>query len=348
MSEHRSFALAGAQPQYGPDKVVDVLHIDLVLRPDPVAKTLHGVCTQTVEAIEDGVATVVLDAVDLDVQAVTAGADALAFTSTSRSLTVVFARPLAARERLSFAVTYRVIAPRRGLYFIERPQQVWTQSQDQDARFWFPCFDHPVDKQTTSSTIVVPKGLFALGNGELVERRDDGDTTIFRYEQRVPHPTYLVTMVVGDFAEIRQAHARFPVWYYVERGREADGERAFGNTPRMIECFERVIGVPYAYERYGQIAVADFIFGGMENTTATTQTDRTLHDARAHLDFTSDPLVSHELAHQWFGDLALAEADQRERSFVEATPLQFGVDKGVERGTRGDNAAPALVRIAHG
>ena len=67
--------------------------------------------------------------------------------------------------------------------------------------------------------------------------------------------------------------------------------------------FEQRTGVPYPYARYSQIAVSDFIFGGMENTTATTQTDRTLHDATAHLDFSSDPLVSHELAHQWFGDL---------------------------------------------
>ena len=78
---------------------------------------------------------------------------------------------------------------------------------------------------------------------------------------------------------------------------------SFGKTPQMIDVFETRIGVPYPYARYSQIAVADFIFGGMENTAATTQTDRTLHDERAHLDFTSDPLVSHELAHQWFGDL---------------------------------------------
>ena len=71
----------------------------------------------------------------------------------------------------------------------------------------------------------------------------------------------------------------------------------------MIDLFERKIGVPYPYARYSQIAVSDFIFGGMENTAATTQTDRTLHDETAHLDFSSDPLVSHELAHQWFGDL---------------------------------------------
>ena len=71
----------------------------------------------------------------------------------------------------------------------------------------------------------------------------------------------------------------------------------------MVDVFERTIGVPYPYERYSQIAVADFLFGGMENTTATTQTDRVLHDERAHLDYSADYLASHELAHQWFGDL---------------------------------------------
>ena len=53
----------------------------------------------------------------------------------------------------------------------------------------------------------------------------------------------------------------------------------------MIQFFERAIGVPYPYAKYAQVAVSDFIFGGMENTSATTQTDSTLHDARAHLDF---------------------------------------------------------------
>ncbi len=303
MSEHRPFALAGARPQYSPDKVVDVVHIDLLLRPEFATKTLNGMCTQTVQAIEDGVRSVRLDAVDLDISNVALGEEALGFEATSRSLTVRFARPLAAGERVSFAIAYRTVAPRRGLYFIDQPRQLWTQSQDQDARFWFPCFDHPTDKQSTSSTIVVPRGLFALSNGRLVSRNDVGDTTVFRYEQRVPHATYLMTLVAGDFAEIQQPHARLPVWYFVERGREDDGERAFGNTPAMIDCFESVIGVPYAYDRYSQIAVANFIFGGMENTSATTQTDRTLHDERAHLDFSSDPLVSHELAHQWFGDL---------------------------------------------
>ncbi len=94
-----------------------------------------------------------------------------------------------------------------------------------------------------------------------------------------------------------------PVLYYCPPGREEDTKRAFGKTPQMIEFFSKKLGVPYAYAKYSQVAAIDFIYGGMENTSCTTQTALTLHDERAHLDFSSDPLVAHELAHQWFGDL---------------------------------------------
>ena len=305
MSESRPFALPGARPQYGPDKVVDVLHVDLRLEPDLRARRLDGVCTTSVRAIEDGVARLTLDACDLDVASVTRTDGApLAFRSTSRSLEVTLDPPLRAGDELAFAVTYSVVEPRRGMYFIDHePRHVWTQSQDTDARFWFPCFDYPAEKQTTTTTIVVPKGTFALGNGALTERRDDGDRTTFTYDQRIPHATYLMTMVAGPFTEAGQRHPRVPMFVYTLPGREADGERAFGHTPTMLDVFEATTGVPYPYARYSQIAVADFVFGGMENTSATTQTDRVLHDERAHLDYSADYLAAHELAHQWFGDL---------------------------------------------
>ncbi len=304
MSGRLPFALPGARAQYGPDRVVRVEHIDLWLRPVFASKTLHGRVTTRVRAIEDGVATLRLDAVDLTIDAVTAAdGTKLAFRSTPVDLHVDLATPLAAGEPFAFTVAYRAIEPRRGCYFIDEPRQVWTQSQDTDARAWLPCFDHPAEKQPTTTTIVVEPGLFALGNGALVSRTETGEGTVFRYDQEVPHATYLLTMVAGPFSETAQQHDRLPVFYYVAPGREAEGERSFAKTPKMIDAFEATIGVPYAYARYSQIAVADFIFGGMENTSATTQTDRTLHDARAHLDFSSDPLVSHELAHQWFGDL---------------------------------------------
>ena len=70
----------------------------------------------------------------------------------------------------------------------------------------------------------------------------------------------------------------------------------------MLEFFSSFIGVRYPFPKYAQVAAADFIYGGMENTSATTQTDAALLDERVSLDYTSDELVAHELAHQWFGD----------------------------------------------
>ena len=93
-----------------------------------------------------------------------------------------------------------------------------------------------------------------------------------------------------------------PVDYYCEKGREQDTRRAFGKTPKMLEFFSNFIGVRYPFPKYAQVAAADFIYGGMENTSATTQTDAALLDERATLDYSSDELVAHELAHQWFGD----------------------------------------------
>ncbi len=314
-SAHREFALPGSTLRYGPDKSVDVLHIDLHLQPDLERAHLDGVCTTTVRALDEPVAALTLDAVDLRIESVERDGRLLRFTSDGKHLRIDFDPVIAAQEEATFAVRYSVTQPRHGLFFIqptpEYPNAVrhaWTQSQDENARYWFPCLDYPHEKQTSSSTIVVPKGQFALSNGALLECREERDRTIFTYRQDVPHSTYLVTMVVGPFVEVDQSSQRpaggtLPVFYYVLPGREADGERAFGKTPRMIEVFEEKLGTAYPYARYSQIAVSDFIFGGMENTSATTQTERTLHDAKAHADFSSDPLVSHELAHQWFGDL---------------------------------------------
>lgn len=303
---HREFALPGSALRYGPDKTVDVLHIDLYLRPDLERAHLDGICTTTVRALDETVGSLTLDAVDLHIASVERDGRPVQFSADGKHLRIAFDPAIASEEETTFVIRYSAAAPRHGLFFVK--DHAWTQSQDENARYWFPCLDYPHEKQSTSATIDVPKGQFALSNGMLLERRDEGDRTIYSYRQDVPHSTYLVTMVVGPFVEkaqpLKRSHdGELPVFYYVLPGREDDGERAFGKTPRMIEIFEEKIGVPYPYARYSQIAVADFIFGGMENTSATTQTDRTLHDQRAHVDFSSDPLVSHELAHQWFGDL---------------------------------------------
>ncbi|MBV8374231.1 MAG: hypothetical protein JO302_01870, partial [Candidatus Eremiobacteraeota bacterium] len=237
-SDHRAFALPGARPHYGPDKVVAVEQIDLYLKPDVENERLEGVCTTTVRALDEEVERLVLDAVDFDVSDVQRDGRSASYTRRNGKLEITFDPALHAGERATFAVTYRVSRPRHGLFFVKsraahpkRIAHVWTQSQDENARYWFPCIDYPHEKQRTTTTIVVPKGAFALGNGALVERRDEGDSTIFRYQQDIPHSTYVMSMVAGPFVEVAQGTAgskKTPVFYYVLPGREADGERSFG------------------------------------------------------------------------------------------------------------------------
>src|SRR5262249_17955297 len=116
------------------------------------------------------------------------------------------------------------------------------------------------------------------------------------------HASYLITLVAGEFT-VQEADANgVPLTYWIPKGREEDGERTFEKTPEMVKHFGALFGVPYPWNKYAQVVVSDFIFGGMENTTATTLYEHTLLDARAAIDITSDDLIAHELAHQWFGD----------------------------------------------
>jgi aminopeptidase N len=309
----RAFALSTARPHFAPDRVCDVLHIALILHLDLAQKTLRGTCATTVQALSAGVTALTLDAVDLQIVHVRlANGTALCYDYDSRHLRISFAPALGKGEEATIEIDYGVTKPRLGLYFIEpdavypdKPVQVWTQCQDEDARYWFPCFDAPHDKATTAITVTVPQPYFALSNGELLatEHDDVARTTTYYWLQDQPHSTYLMTLVVGDFSEHTEMVGSLPVQWYVSPGREADAQRAFGDTPEMVRFFSTHIGVPYPWRKYAQVAVTDFVFGGMENTSATTQTALTLHDERAHLDFSSNGLVAHELAHQWFGNL---------------------------------------------
>lgn len=304
------FTLKGAESHYAPDRAFDTEHIRLDLRLDFGGKSLTGTCATTLRAIADGADRMVFDAVGFRLGKIRVDGRPAKFDYDKKKLTVRFPRAARAGQRAVVSIEYKVVRPPLGLHFIgpdrgypDKPRQVWTQGEDEFARYWFPCHDAPHDRTTTEMIVRVPRGFTAISNGRLVRKAAAGRETLFHWTQEIPHATYLVTLAVGEFSEIKETWRGKPVLYYVPKGREEDARRAFGNTPKMMEFFSRKIGVPYAYPKYAQVAALDFIFGGMENTSATTQTALTLHDERAHLDFSSDPLVAHELAHQWFGDL---------------------------------------------
>jgi aminopeptidase N len=304
----RDFAFPGARPHYAPDRTIDLSHVMLAIEVDPPARSIAGTATLRGSLIAAPNRALELDAVELQIDKVLVNGKAAGFRHDGKRLRVELPT-LAAGAAVTITIDYRG-APRRGLYFIapddgypNKPMQVWTQGQDEDSRYWFPCFDTPNEKATSEVIATVPASMFALSNGSLVSDRTSGGKRTLHWRLDVPHSSYLITLAVGDFATIETTWRDVPVVYHVQRGREAEAERTLARTPQMLELFSTRFGVPYPYPRYAQVFVADFIFGGMENTSATTLADTVLIDERAALDHDIDALVSHELAHQWFGDL---------------------------------------------
>jgi aminopeptidase N len=309
----RPFALPGSKPRYAPDRPASIGHIALTLSFDFKEHVLFGSCRTTFSAVGKPLRSLEMDADHLHIKSVRSASDKkLPFETVGGRLIIDLGQALHPGKSSTVIVDYEARQPSQGIYFIspdkaypKKPIQVWTQGQDQDAHYWFPCIDYPNAKATTEVIATVPAAYFVLSNGTLVSTTSDkaAKTKTYHWKMDTPHVTYLVSCVAGEFSGKTDMLGELPVSYYVAPGREADGARSFGKTPKMVKFFSDRIGVPYPYTKYAQIAVTDFVFGGMENTTATTQTDTTLHDVRAHLDFSSDPLVAHELAHQWFGDL---------------------------------------------
>jgi aminopeptidase N len=311
-----SFVLAGTDRKYERSRPFSIEHLDLSLDLNFAERSISATATLDFVRKSPTALELELDALGFQIARVRLDAGkgfrAAEYTYGGDHIAVVVPKAV---KKGKLEIVYRA-EPKRGLYFLapdeqvkERPLQVWSQCQDEDARHFIPCHDKPHVKMTTAVTVRVPAGFTALSNGELVGKTTPrGKAWTYRFEMRQPIPSYLFTLVVGHFDVVddrpamRPGLPSTPIAYFVPPGREADGRRAFGETPRMIELFGRLTGVPFPWSRYSQVVVSDFIFGGMENTTATTMYEHVLVDERAALDVSSNDLVAHELAHQWFGD----------------------------------------------
>jgi aminopeptidase N len=302
----RPFALGeDTRKHFEADRPFRVKHLALDIALFFDKKSVAGKATLDVVRAAPDATSIVLDAVAFDIASLDVDGKRASYTYDGRLLTVPLGKKKVARIVVEYSAT-----PRKGLYFMEpdaevptRPLQMWSQCQEEDARHFVPCQDAPHVKMTTEITVAVPKGWYALSNGELVSRRPEkGGRERFHWKMNEPHPSYLLTLAVGEFAEIEDAAGKVPLSFLFPKGREEDARRTFKNTKVMIERFSELIGQPYPWNRYAQIVVSDFIFGGMENTTATTLYEHVLIDKRGSIDITSEDLIAHELAHQWFGD----------------------------------------------
>jgi aminopeptidase N len=313
--------------KYIPPHDYDQRNIKLDLRFDWEQEQAIGTAAITLWPVVRDLTRLEFDAAYMTVSAATLSSGTplkFDYDASREKLSVLLDRPYQPGEEITLVISYHTNQPppeKRaglgggGLSFIKpraddpsRPRQVWSQGEAETNHLWFPCFDHPNDFVTSEVVATVDKPLNVISNGRLISQKENSDgTQTFDWRIDEPHATYLTSIIVGEFVSIAGEYSGIPVITNVYRNEVEEGKLTAARLPEMVKFFSEKTGVKYPYAKYAQTTVRDF-GGGMENISATTQTDNMIHDARTELDQTSDGLQSHELAHQWFGDYLTARS----------------------------------------
>ncbi len=286
----------------------DALHYIIRIRLDIDRKSFEGATTVIATSLQEGLKTCILDAEEFKVTSVIdAEGRKLSFEQKPNELIVHLARPYNYGEEIVFTCYYHGENPKKGLVFVtestEAPRMVFSDSWPDHVHHWFPCYDYPNDKVTNEIIATVEQGLKVAANGRLVGVFEDPARRLVTYHwsQDQPHSTYLIFLAAAPYTVVRDSYKTLPVSYWVYPGDEPKVKPTYGQTPKMIEFFNKTFSYEYPWRKYDQISVPSG--GGAESTSATAMTHRIMVEERVASDFPAIRIVSHELAHQWWGNL---------------------------------------------
>lgn len=204
--------------------------------------------------------------------------------------------------------------PTQTLYFVQKDNyqdvQIWTQGQGHYTSHWLPSFDDVNEKVVFNLGVRFHKDYTVLANGVLIEKIENEDDITWKYRMQKPMSSYLVMLAIGRFEKQTFTSDSGIVNELYYHHLDADKfEPTYRYSKEMFDYLEREIGVPYPWQVYRQVPVWDFLYGGMENTSATIFAHDYMVDEVAFNDKNYVYVNAHELAHQWFGDLVTAKTN---------------------------------------
>ncbi len=304
---------------------IDVDHMKVDVKILPFTKQVAGKVTHTFKSLQTTTDTIFFDAPGISIEQVLLDGKKINFRSNKSGL--IAETKLSNDYLKSHKIEIQYIAsPKKGLYFIgydqpisknpfhETRRQIWTQGQGIDNRHWIPMIDVRSDKFTTETIInyidTVP-GYKILSNGTLVSNKINPDKSItYHYKMEKPHAGYLLMLAIDKY-EVKKSVSKKGIphqfWYYPEHPNRLKPTSRF--SEEILDFLSDEIGLPYPWGTYSQVMVQDFLFGAMENTSATVLGDFFWVDERAYLDKNYVSVNAHEATHQWFGDLITGRHD---------------------------------------
>lgn len=175
---------------------------------------------------------------------------------------------------------------------------VYTLSNPEAGRYWWPCYDHPWDKALLDLNLRVRSDWLVAANGSRTGITDHGDgTRTHHWSSAHPIATYVMGFGAGAFIEFEQQAGDLPIQNFVLPGQLNNATQDFANVPEMINYFSSIFG-PYPFEKYGHVVVSISPYAAMEHQTMTTFGSQYLNGQQTY-----ESIVAHELAHQWYGNL---------------------------------------------
>ncbi len=213
---------------------------------------------------------------------------------------------------LTFSYT---ATPKQALYFVGKDQnlQIWTQGQGKYTSNWLPSFDDVNEKVIFNLNIIYENGKEVITNGKLISNNtiDEKNLRKWSYKMKKPMSSYLLMMVIGNFeSKFIKAKSGIPLQLYIEKEDLSKFDETYIYSKQIFDFFENKIGVKYPWQIYKQVPVRDFLYAGMENTSATIFSRDFVIDSIGFNDRNYVNVNAHELAHQWFGDLITAKSSK--------------------------------------
>jgi len=288
-------------------------HYALKFTPNLANDTFEGEETIDVRVMQPS-ASITLNAVDLQLHDVTVGKQTAKVEMNAKDQTATLTVPNqlpagAAQIHITFSGTLN--KQLRGFYASESGGKKFavTQFESTDARRAFPCFDEPAMKATFDVTLIAPKGDMAISNGKQISDTPGPgpDQHTVKFSTTPKLSSYLVAILVGDFACMEDSSDGIPIRVCAPPPSQKLGDFAMGIAKFAMHYYNDYFGVKYPFGKLDLIAIPDFSAGAMENAGAITfRTNLLLLDPKAASGSyrrTVGFVVTHEMAHQWFGDL---------------------------------------------
>ena len=253
------------------------------------------------------------------------GQQPLSFTYDSLQINIKLDKTYHTNELINIYIDYTAtpylqdsiqIEDGRGLYFINtegknpyKPMHLWTQGEEESSSCWFPTIEATNQKTTQELFVTIDTGFISLSNGLLIDTKiNNNGTKTDHWKQDKPHSPYLFFLGVGNYYKYEDKWRDKEVSAYTfPKYKDAIAE-IFKPLPEMMEFFSTKLGVDYPWDKLGNMIAYDYTSGAMENTSAILYYDRLFCNHQQLIDDNFDWIISHELFHQWFGDLVTAES----------------------------------------